>query len=198
MATSDRYASEAEFKRWIGITDTTDDAVVREVLDTASREIDREVRRFFYQTSAGTVRYYTAVNADELLIDDCVTLTAVVTDNGADRTYAYTWTATDYDLLPENAAAANEAYTLLATAPGGDYRLPVGVTKGVKLTGTWGWPAVPDEIKQACLLRAAWLFKRKDTPLGVAGSSDLGMIRVGRWDPDFDKLIAPYRQPGVA
>jgi hypothetical protein len=74
----------------------------------------------------------------------------------------------------------------------------VGVTKGVKLTGTWGWPAVPDEIKQACLLRAAWLFKRKDTPLGVAGSSDLGMIRVGRWDPDFDKLIAPYRQPGVA
>jgi hypothetical protein len=193
MSTAKRYASTTELKAWLGISDATDDMLLGSVLDDASREIDRITGRHFYETDAGTVRYFTAVNDDELSITDCVTLTAVETDNGADRTYAYTWTATDYDLLPENAAAADEPYTLLAEAPGGSYDFPVGVRKGVKLTGTWGWPAIPAEINRACLLRAAWLFKRKDSPLGVAGNSDLGVVRVGRWDPDFDKLIEPYR-----
>jgi hypothetical protein len=193
MSTAKRYASTTELKAWLGISDATDDMLLGSVLDDASREIDRITGRHFFETDAGTVRYFTAVNDDELSITDCVTLTAVETDNGADRTYAYTWAVTDYDLLPENAATADEPYTLLAEAPGGSYDFPVGVRKGVKLTGTWGWPAIPAEINRACLLRAAWLFKRKDSPLGVAGNSDLGVVRVGRWDPDFDKLIEPYR-----
>jgi hypothetical protein len=198
MTAATRYATTADFKAWLGITDNTDDVLLASVLDTASREIDRELRRFFYQSAAATVRYFTALNADELLIDDCVTLTAVATDNDADRVYETTWLATDYDLLPENAAADSQPYTMLAEAPGGAYDFPVGVRKGVKLTGTWGWPAVPQEIQRACLLRAAWLFKRKDSPLGVAGSGDLGVLRVGRWDPDFDKLVETFRQPGIA
>jgi hypothetical protein len=193
MSTAKRYASTTELKSWLGISDATDDMILGSVLDDASREIDRVTGRHFYETDAGTVRYFTAVNDDELSIADCVTLTEVKTDNGSDRTYATTWAVTDYDLLPENAAAQDEPYTLLAEAPGGSYDFPVGVRKGVKLTGTWGWPEIPDEIKRACLLRAAWLFKRKDSPLGVAGNSDLGVVRVGRWDPDFDKLIEPYR-----
>lgn len=197
MSSTTRYAATDELKRWLGITDSPDDTLLINALDAASMEIDHETGRHFYQTAAGIVRYYTPSNAYELLIDDCVALTVCATDSDADRVYETTWAATDYDLLPDNAAADTEPYTKLAVAPGGSYRLPAGTRKGVKLTGTWGWPSVPRAINQACLLRAAWLFKRKDSPLGVAGNSDLGVVRVGRWDPDFDKLIESYRHPVV-
>ena len=151
----------------------------------------------FYQSTAATVRYYTASQSGKVLIADCVSLSAVATDADGDRTYEDTWTATDYDLLPENAAADNEPYTTLAVAPGGDYGFPVGIRKGVKMTGVWGWPAVPSAVRGACLLRAAWIFKRRDTPLGMAGSTDLGLVRVGRWDPDFERMLESYRLPVV-
>ena len=192
-AGTSRYASVAELKTWIGITDAVDDTLLATVLDEASRDIDNYCGRIFYQTAAGTVRYYMARRSDELLIADCVSLTEVATDADGDRTYEDTWTATDYDLLPENAAADSEPYTTIAVAPGGDYGFPSGVRKGVKLTGVWGWPAVPGAVKQACLLRAAWIFNRRGTPLGLAGSADIGMVRVGRWDPDFEKMLETYR-----
>lgn len=193
-ATSTRYATTAELKTWLGIGDATDDTALGEVLDAASRQIDDDCGRFFYQTAAGVVRYYTALNAYELLIDDCVSLTAMATDGNGNRTYAETWAVTDYDLLPENAAGDGLPYDILGVSPGGIYRLPTGLRKGVRLTGTWGWASVPDKIRQACLIKAAWLFKRRDSPLGVAGTSDLGMIRVGRWDPDYDRLLEVFRR----
>jgi hypothetical protein len=188
------YATAAELKAWIGITDAVDDTLLAAVLTDASRDIDAHLGRSFAQTVAGTVRYYTADSSYRMMIDDCVALTEVATDADGDRVYEATWTATDYDLLPENAATDSLPYTTLQIAPQGDYRFPVGLTKGVKLTGTWGWPAVPVEIKRACVLRAAWLFKRKDSPLGMAGNNDMGLVRVGRWDSDFEKLVETYRR----
>ena len=148
MATSTRYATTAEFKQWLGIADSVDDALLATVLDQASRDIDNYCGRVFNQSTAATARYYTARRSDELLIADCVSLSAVATDADGDRTYEDTWTATDYDLLPENAAADSEPYTTIAVAPGGDYSFPVGVRKGVKLTGVWGWPAVPGAVSR--------------------------------------------------
>lgn len=196
-AGTSRYATVGELKNWIGITDATDDTVIASVLDEASRDIDAHCGRFFYQTAAATVYYFTAVDSWRLLLPDCVSLAAVATDTTGDRTYGTTWAATDYDLTPDNAAALAEPYTTLEVAPQGSYRLPVGVRKGVKLTGVWGWPAVPDAVKTACLLRASWLFQRRVTPLGLAGSADIGMVRVGRWDPDFEKMLETYRRVNV-
>ena len=192
-----RYATVAELKSWVGISDATDDGVIASVLDAASRQIDEDCGRVFCQSAAGTVRYYTATNGGLLLIDDCVSLSAVATDADGDRTYETTWAATDYDLLPENASTDGAPFDQLATAPGGLYVFPAGVRRGVKLTGTWGWPRVPDRVRQACLIRAAWLFKRKDSPLGTTGSAELGIMRVGRWDPDYDRLIETLKRPVV-
>ncbi len=193
--TGTAYATTAELKVRIGITDATDDTVLGAVLEAVSRGIDNHCHRFFYQTAAGTVRYYTPVAAHEVLIDDCVALTAVATDADGDRTYEDTWAATDYDLLPEN-AGSTDPYTYIATAPDGDYRFP-RVRKGLKLTGTWGWPAVPAPVKEACLIQAARVFKRKDAPFGIAGSPEMGQMRIGRLDPDVLWLLDVYRNPVV-
>jgi len=42
--------------------------------------------------------------------------------------------------------------------------------------------------------RQARLFKRLDSPLGVAGFGDMGAIRVSRFlDSDVEQLLMPYR-----
>jgi hypothetical protein len=102
------------------------------------------------------------------------------------------WTTIDdtgYDMLPENALADGWAIETLERV---DSTWPVWGSTRVRVTATWGWPAVPDPIKDACLLLAARLFRRKDSPEGVTGFSDLGAIRVSRYDADYDNAIAPY------
>ena len=68
----------------------------------------------------------------------------------------------------------------------------------MQVVGTFGWNAVPTAIKQATILLAMRLFKRYDSPLGVAGFSDLGAVRVGRIDPDVDRLIMPFKRVRMA
>jgi hypothetical protein len=186
------YATVEQLKQRINITDTVDDVVLDMVLDAVSRAIDNFCNRFFYSTAAGTVRYYTPIYTDEVQIDDCVALSAVVTDSDGDRTYEDTWTATDYDLLPENAGSV-DPYTSIAVTPDGDYSFPRGVRKGLKLTGTWGWPAVPPAVREACLIQSARIFKRKDAPFGITGSPEMGQMRLGRFDPDVQWLLETYR-----
>jgi hypothetical protein len=64
----------------------------------------------------------------------------------------------------------------------------------VKVTGYWGFTAVPTAIRQATIIQASRIFKRLDSPLGVLSSPDLGFIRVGsRLDPDVAQLVDTYR-----
>jgi hypothetical protein len=53
--------------------------------------------------------------------------------------------------------------------------------------------AVPAAIRQATVILAMRLFKRLDAPLGMI-SNDLGSMRVGRFDPDVEALVAPFRK----
>jgi hypothetical protein len=69
----------------------------------------------------------------------------------------------------------------------------------VKVTGTFGYGAViPTDVKQACNLLAIRQFKRYDSPLGVAGFGDIGVVRVSRVDPDIEALLGPYRKIRMA
>jgi len=188
-----RYVSLTEFKTRFGVEDTVDDTTLEQVLDATSRGIDNYCGRHFYQTAAGTVRYYTSARYDRLRIDDCVSLSAVASDDDGDRTYENTWESTDYDLWPENAATDGWPYDRFTPTPLGNYDLPA-TPKGLQLTGVWGWPAVPDPVHEACYIQASRVFKRKDAPFGIAGSPDLGMMRLGRLDPDVLWMLDPYKK----
>jgi hypothetical protein len=65
----------------------------------------------------------------------------------------------------------------------------------VEVRAVFGYTSVPIEVKQACLIQASRLMKRHDSPLGVAGFGDLGVVRVSsRVDPDVAQLIDSYRK----
>ena len=178
-----------------GATPTGSDQVVMEnVIEGASRAIEVYCGRRFYP--ATETRYYTAAFSDELFIDDLISVTTLQTDEDGDRTYEITWATTDYDLLPDNAALTLEPYTLICTAPDGRYSFPAGIRKGVKIAGSFGYAAlIPAQVREACLIQAVRLFKRKDAPFGVAGNAELGELRViSKLDPDVEMMLAPLRR----
>ena len=49
---------------------------------------------------------------------------------------------------------------------------------------------LPDTARQACLLDAARIYRRRDSIDGTISWGDMGAVRVGRADPDVDRLYA--------
>jgi len=168
MTITNGYATLAEYKTYVVArgqassisTDASDDAMIEDIIEAVSRYIDRETGRHFY--SASETRYYTSIESDTLYIDDLSTATGFLlyTDDDGDRTYENTWASTDYDLLPLNAETDGFPFTMVETTPNGSYTFP-GTKKGVKITGTFGWAAVPDDIKIVCLMIAQNLYTKR-------------------------------------
>jgi hypothetical protein len=178
------------------ISDPDSDGILEQVIEAASRVIDRDRGRHFYSLAA--TRYFTAEFSDLLIVPDLLSVTSLATDGGL-RDYATAWSATDYDLEPYNAAGAGEPYTRLTTAPNGVRSFPL-LRRGVKIVGAWGYAAAaPPAIREACVLLTIRVYKRAKAPFGVAGFDGLGQIVLNRMqDPDIRLLLdsIPLR-PGV-
>jgi hypothetical protein len=195
---ANEYSDRATLKLALGITDGARDALLDKALTAASRAIDRQTGRRFWLDSSASARVFSphgrVVRDDRgelFLIDDLGAADALVVEVGTPGS----WTAvTDYETWPDNALTKGEPITglLLPTGFWGTDRTRVRVTE------RWGWPAIPDEIEQAARLQAGRLYRRKDSPEGVAGSAEWGLIRVPRLDPDVLALIEPYTLPGFA
>lgn len=200
MTITNGYATLAEARARFGITDgsdTTDDSIIEAVIEAVSRQIDNYCGRRFYVTGSDETRYFTAVHSEYLDAGDIVSITNIYADEDGDRTYEKTWTATDFDLLPFNAALDSNPYTQIEITPNGDYAFPSG-PKAVKIVGKWGYPSVPDAINEACLIQSFRIFKRKDAPFGVVGSAEMGQLMViSKLDPDVKMLLDPFRKMDV-
>lgn len=194
MTMSNPYASLVEVKAALRITDSLDDSLLEMAIESASRLIDGYANRSFY--NAGTaVRYFVADNDWLTNIDDAVTITEVATDFSADGTYDTIWQATDYQLEPLNGRIDGLPVPYNSIRAIGDYTFPVWGEEGlVKVTGTWGFSAIPISIKQACVIQASRIYKRLDSPLGIAGFGDIGVMRISRQlDPDVAQLVDAYK-----
>jgi hypothetical protein len=194
MAITNGYATLAEVKSALQITDSYDDAKLELAIESASRLIDGHAQRVFYNAGTAT-RYYVADSSWTVPIDDLQSVTTLTTSTAANGVYDVTWSSGDYQLEPLNgySGGLTTPYTRIRAV--GDYSFPMsGGETTVKLIGVFGWAAVPTTIKQAAIIQASRIFKRLDSPLGVAGFGDLGVVRVSsRLDPDVAQLVEPYR-----
>ena len=193
MAITNGYCSLADLKASLGITDNVDDVLLELAVESASRAIDAECERQFFQTT--TTRIYTPQDSYVTTTDDIVTLTTLKTSSAADGNFDTTWSASDYQLEPLNGLAGGIATPVNKIRAVGDYTFPVsGGEATVQVAGVFGFASVPTAIKQATVLYASRIFKRNDSPLGVAGFGDIGVIRVSKIDPDISALIAVYKK----
>jgi len=190
------YASLTDFKTRLGITVDTQNGDLTKVLVTASRQIDQDTGRRFYLDKTASARVFNPngrvacdPGGERLVVDDMgVAPTLVeVGYNGS-----YTPVPTGYDLAPDNALSRGRPITSLVLIYGS---WGYGQAR-VRVTAKWGWPSIPPQIEQATLIEAHRLWRRKDSPEGVATYGDFGVMRMSRQDPDYARLIGPYTLPG--
>ena len=196
------YALLDDVKDALRISDDHDDVVLAGVIESASRAIDQYCDRYFGQsgTEASPVQRLYRANGRVVLVDDLVTLTEVEVEYAG---YAETFTSlgsTSVIKQPVNAATLVPAqpYTQLLAKPSTVFPQPPG---WVRISGVWGWPAVPQQIRDACVLQSVRLFKSRDIPLGYASGGDsMGTIVIPGpgLHPDAKALAEPFRRMSVA
>jgi hypothetical protein len=205
MAIVNGYLTIDEAISYIGRNETRDTYELEDVVTATSRMIDRFCGRHFYQATAEAREFDTrdGYNIELGPFNDLVSATAFAFDNGDTGSYSSTLTASEYQLTAptQGQAPGTWPYThvrVLTTST----TLPIapaasGRTDLIRITGTWGWPSVPIEVKQAARILAAEMAKLQDAPLGfAAGFGDFGVARISRFmPPRAVQLLQPYRHP---
>jgi hypothetical protein len=194
LAIVNGYCSLAEVKASARITDNVDDALLELAVESASRLVDSYTQRNFYNAGTAT-RLFIPQDSYVTEIDDLITLSTLQTSDGDN--FGTTWAAKDYQLEPLNGVVdgltGHPTTRIRAVDDFLFYMLEGEAT--VRITGVWGWSAVPTAVKQATVIQAARIFKRNDSPLGIAGFGEMGAVRVGvQLDPDVKHLIDVYRK----
>lgn len=181
--------------------------MLERAINAASRAVDNWCDRRFWQDTALVTQTIPAeqIRGDcyELWLEgqaagDISTSTGleIKTDTAGDGSYATTWLASDYRLWPYTANTPASEYggwwKIVST---GRLRFDVRGARGVlpiSITARFGWSFVPDGVEQATILKAAQLFKRKDSPYGVAQFGDIAAVQITRADKDVTELLWPY------
>ena len=193
MAITNGYATLAQVKGALRITDSVDDSLLEMAIESASRLIDGYTYRYFYNAGTAT-RDFVAQDSYLAIIDDLISLSELKTTDEIGSEYV-TWGTADYQLRPVNGKqdGLTVPYTSILSTDDLLFNI-LGEQALVRVTGVWGWSAVPVAVTQATIIQSSRIYKRLDSPLGIAGFGDLGAIRVGRaLDPDVEQLVMPYR-----
>ncbi len=182
----------AEFREFLRVPDsfTTDDDVMQRCLDAAVSVVDEHCgarfRRFDLAASATAWHLDPWGRADRdggwgADIPDLMTETGLLVVAAGTETDSYR-------LTPRNAAGRGRPWT--------GVEVDAASCVDIAVTGRWGWTVTPDAVQQARLMQAQRFYQRRDSPFGIAGSSDQGGTElrfVSRFvDPDVTVLLRGY------
>lgn len=205
MALVNEYCSVQQLRdQFDDDTSAYSTASLERAINATSRAIDKHCGRRFWKDAAVVVRQYRPTRSSDVIVDDIADRTGLIvaTDDNLDGTFSTVWPSSDYELGPRNADVVATGSTGDAFAfwkitaindPGATF--PVDTRRAtLKVTAKFGWSAVPDDVTEACVLKAASLFKRKDAVFGVAGFNEFGSVRISRSDPDVIDLLRSFRR----
>lgn len=206
MALGDAYVTAAEIRSHSEIPDTSSDGDLTLVASAVSRLIERWCGRTFNDAGSATARVFEPLAADIVIVDDFSTTTGLVVkhDDLLDDTYATTITSANYTLSPRNGVIDGQTghpYRRIMTTNGYLFTVSAG-RPTVQITARWGWAAVPADVKRACLIECARVFRRRYTPDGLLAETSAGVvgyaIRVPTsLDQTAQVMLAPYRVSSV-
>ena len=190
------YVAPSQVSAALDLDTSVDSDSLQLACTAASRLVDSFCGRTFDLTASAS-RYFDPVDPYCCPIHDAATVTAVATDDAATGTYTTAWSASDYQLQPVGGFGPHGGtgwpYRAIVAVSGrtfvkGGNRRPV-----VKVTGTWGWAATPDDVEMATLFLATEMFKAaREAPFGSAGLADFGPVTI-RGNRRVQDLLAPYR-----
>jgi hypothetical protein len=190
----------------IETADNTRDEQLLDHLLSASRIVENVCngRRFSLAATASARTFDPAGRTDNprtggelLLIDDIGALDDFAVESGDGTTFSPV-SSSIYRTWPDGALVRpDEPITGLQHIQSygwsGASRLFSLVTVRIRITARWGFPRVPQPVREATKIMAQRFYLRKDSPEGVAGSSEWGVIRLANLDPDVRLLLRKYR-----
>ncbi len=193
IVTSEALSDEAAGDT-VTITDITnkkDDPILEACVDAASRAIDAYCGRHFY--SKTQTRYFEmdSVDGDYLRLDDDL-LTITTLTNGDDSS---TTISSDYYWLWPREESPYHSIRLKDNQTTYSWERDSGYF--ISVAGTWGWASsTPDDINQACIRWAAFLYHQKDSGIyDVTAFPADGVIQTPQGRPkDALLLLEPYRR----
>jgi hypothetical protein len=200
------YASQAALKAELHVSDSDDDARFDAAINAASRQIDAHCGRRFWQDGSVVAREFYSDDYRTVCPGDISTKTGLIVkvDTGDDGQFATTLTINTHFLVrPFNAADEVPVwpYTdiVLTDATTAYFTRHASGRPNVQITAKFGWPAVPDDVTQACLIQAKNLYKATSgTFSGFQLSVEAGAVmRTPGMDMVAVALLEPYRKGWV-
>lgn len=198
-----RYASAQTLQERLdqgGTYAAAETALHNAVLGAAADVIDGEYGDTFARETATLV--FTPDDSMVLRVPNLVSITTLKTDEDGDLTYERTWATADYLLWPTNAAARNatkpytEVRVSLATGSG-RWTFPVGLQNSVQIVGVWGYPRVPDDIQDVCILEAMRMLAQSNAPSGIVANQGGTATVVPDLHPYTRRVLMRYRKTGI-
>lgn len=162
-----------------------------QAIESASRWVEQYTGREFHPT-ASSARYFDPRSHQVVIIHDATSITAVTSDVGQDGTYSQTHT--DYQTLPVGQYLASIGPVPIASLRLTTTLFPIPTRRQglVKVTGVWGWAAVPTPVKRACATMALDMAKDPTAAFGAV-TGDFGVLRI-RLNPRVKQLLDPFRR----
>ena len=197
------YCTLAELRTWM--SDTTSilpAAALEDAINATSRMIDNFCSRKFWRDPVAKTRRYKVTESDVAWVDDIADASTVIikTDDLGDNSFSHQWSNTDWELGPYNSDVDDTMpYSFYRVHAVGNSSFPVNsFRRTLEVTAEFGWSAIPDGVKQACIMKSNMVVLRKDSPYGIAGFSEFGVVRISRTeDPEITRLLAPFIRTDV-
>jgi hypothetical protein len=189
------YATATLIKSRAGITDATDDTLLGTIADQVNMYIERTTGRIIAPGTVGTAYYdgegdnriFLPVTADGTRIGGVRAITSLAVADYTGGAYT-TLPAADYFLRGMSQPAGPYDWLYLSdTATGGYTLFPRGFNT-VKLIGTTGWAAIPDDVQEVALTIAvrAW-HARQNGQQDIVGTDEFGRPVVSRFVSGRDR-----------
>lgn len=185
--------TSAEFKAYLGITSSNDDALIASLILSAQKFLELETDKIF-DVATATTRYFTYgehTSRDGMTLYLDMPLVSVTTLTNGDATVI---ASNKYKLYPLNRIPYSQIRLLPSSSYAWTYTDdPDGA---IAVNGLWGWSSTPDDhIKQLMKRLTGFLYRQKDAQAyDLTGFSEIGQIRVKHRIPeDIEKMIEYYR-----
>jgi hypothetical protein len=156
-AVTDPYADVNEYKQRVGKTSGDDDLALLDQLKAISRFIDIRLDRFFTQDAAVVVRTFDGNGNTRLWLPDIASTTGLVVKVDLNADYDFTDSNetltinTHFWVGPHNADKGPEVWPweYLEIVPNNSVlSIWPSQVRAVQVTAKFGWPAVPNAIKE--------------------------------------------------
>ena len=184
------YVSLAEVKQVMDIGTDVNDTLITRLIPWATQTLDNLTGRSFL--NLGEFSKTLAGGGDSLLsIPDLISLSMVEVRSSPSEDFETV--ENKYVLLEPSDKPSDRPYTGAYLIPGSSWRVWPNALQTVRLTGVWGWSAIPAPIKEAAAyLIANWIRMGRLGFTSTLTNEGMGQRRVSYNLPKLVKDTAEF------